>query len=93
MNTIIEKIRAWVEREKEKQMDIWRDSTSEDTLGMALDKISVYNQFLSFLSTIAPEKPNKVKADFDIYRFQQKFCIHCEIPHCTGLKSCPYLNK
>lgn len=43
------------------------------------------------------EKPNKVKADFDIYRFQQKFCIHCEIPHCTGtidyLKSCPYLNK
>ncbi len=43
------------------------------------------------------EKPNKVKADFGIYRFQQKFCIHCEIPHCTGtidyLKSCPYLNK
>lgn len=43
------------------------------------------------------EKPNKVKADFDIYRFQKKFCIHCEIPHCTGtidyLKSCPYLNK
>ena len=42
-------LKARVEREKEKQMDIWRNSTSEDALGMALDKISVYNQILSFI--------------------------------------------
>lgn len=53
-----------------------------------LGKQSKKRELLPMIERICVSCPEKVKAESALNKFTSKYCVHCSIEHCPGVKAC-----
>lgn len=53
-----------------------------------LGRQSKKKELLPMIERICVSCPEKVKAESALNKFTSKYCVHCSIEHCPGVKAC-----